>query len=221
MLLQLNAQAHELLKVWSDCIVDEFLPVYFPEHGPFEFKCQALVARLFVRENQGRFTHFKDENGESKGRVLVLTGEGSVFEELFSRSDVYSKPIPLFLHVADYMIAFMWQSCCGERAGSHINLTKTKGRTGLGDETFGSLVLNTFNMPHLNEMDFAAFVKRWLDEGHQMGTTKAGMGESMDDAGEGGKGDSREAASLVVKRHLEKKNKNNQQTTARFLRYQS
>ena len=186
--------------------MSSFLPVYFQEHDPFEFKCQALVARLYVRENQERFTHFKDENDESKGRVLVLTGEGSVFEELFSRSDVYSKPIPLFLHVADYMIAFMWQSCCGERAGSHINLTKTKERTGLGDETFDSLVFNTFNMPHLHEMDFfAAFVKRWSDEGHQMGTTKAGMGESMDDAGEGGKGDSREAASLVVKRYLEKK----------------
>jgi hypothetical protein len=47
--------------------------------------------------------------------------------------------------------------------------------------------------------------KRWSDEGHQMGTTKAGMGECMDDAGEGGKGDSSNAASLVVKRHLEKK----------------
>jgi hypothetical protein len=54
-------------------------------------------------------------------------------------------------------------------------------------------------------MDFTAFVKRWSDEGHQMGTTKAGMGESMDDAGEGGKVDSKEAASLVAKRHLEKK----------------
>jgi hypothetical protein len=86
--------------------------------------------------------------------------------------------------------------------GSCINLTKTKGRTDLGDETFDSLVFNTFNMPHLHEMDFEAFVKRWSDEGHQMGTTKAGMEASMDDAGEG---DSREAASLVVKRHLEKK----------------
>jgi hypothetical protein len=82
------------------------------------------------------------------------------------------------------MIEFMWKSCCGERAGIHINLTKTKGRTGLGDETFDSLVSNTFNMPHLHEMDFAAFAKRWSDEEHQTGTTKAGMGESMDDAGE-------------------------------------
>ena len=104
--------------------------------------------------------------------MLVLTGEGSVFEELFSRFGVYRKSIPLFLHVADYMIALTWQSCCGERAGSHINLTKTKGCTGLVDETFDALVFNTFNMPHLHEMDFAAFVKRWSDEGHQMGTTK-------------------------------------------------
>jgi hypothetical protein len=108
--------------------------------------------------------------------VLVLTGEGSVFKGLFSRSDVYSKPISLFLHVFDYMIEFMWQSCCGERAGSHTNLTKTKGRTCLGGETFDSLLFNTFNMPHLHEMVFAAFVKRWSDEGHQMGTTKGGIG---------------------------------------------
>jgi hypothetical protein len=104
---QLNEQSQELLEVWSDGIVDEFLPIYLPEHYPFEFKCQALVARLYVRKNQERFTHFKDENGESKGRVLVLTGEGPVFEELFSRSGVCSKPIPLFLNVADYMIEFM------------------------------------------------------------------------------------------------------------------
>jgi hypothetical protein len=35
------------------------------------------------------------------------------------------------VHVANYMISFIWQSCCGERAGSHINLTKTKSRIGL------------------------------------------------------------------------------------------
>jgi hypothetical protein len=48
-------------------------------------------------------------------------------------------------------------------------MVKTKGRTGLGDETFDSLVFNTFSMPHLHEMDFAAFVKRWSDERNQMG----------------------------------------------------
>jgi hypothetical protein len=176
---QLNAQSHELLEVWSDDIVDEFLPVYFPEHDPFEFKCQALVARLFVRENQGRFTHFKDENGESKGRVLVLTGEGSVFEELFGRSDVCSKPIPLFLHVTDYMIAFMWQSCCGERAGSHINLTKTKGRTGLGDETFDSPSVQYVQHATLAGDGLRSFceamVGRGASNGHHKSTIKTAL----------------------------------------------
>ena len=67
---QLNAQSHELLEVWSDEVVDEFLPVYYPEHDPFEFKCQALVARLYVRENQERFTHFKDETTSRRAACL-------------------------------------------------------------------------------------------------------------------------------------------------------
>ena len=52
---------------------------------------------------------FKDPLGEFNGWVLVLTGDGSIFEDLFSRSDVCSAPISMSLTVADYMIAFMWQ----------------------------------------------------------------------------------------------------------------
>jgi hypothetical protein len=81
----------------------------------------------------------------------------------------------MLLHVADYMISFMWQSCCGERAGSHINLTKTKSRTGLREDTFHSLIFKTFNMPNLHEMDFAAFVIMWAKERHRMGTAKECM----------------------------------------------
>jgi hypothetical protein len=46
-------------------------------------------------------------------------------------------------------------------------MVKTKGRTGLGDETFHYLVFNTFDMPNFHEMDFETFVKRWSEEGHQ------------------------------------------------------
>ena len=46
-----------------------------------------------------------------EGQILKLTSEASIFEELFSRSDVCSTAIPDFLHVADYMISFMSQSC--------------------------------------------------------------------------------------------------------------
>jgi hypothetical protein len=36
------------------------------------------------------------------------------------------KPIPMFIHLADHTISFIWQSCCGERAESHANLNKIK-----------------------------------------------------------------------------------------------
>ena len=170
--LERTEAAHSKLMVWSESTIDRFLPLYFPELSVFEFKCEALSARLFVCENQERFMHLKDPDDATKGRILRLTGSGSIFESLFSRSDVCSKPIPMFLHVADYMIAFMWQSCCSERAGSHINLTKAKGRTDLHDTTFDSLVFNTFNMPNLHEIDFAAIVKEWSANGHMMGRAR-------------------------------------------------
>jgi hypothetical protein len=207
--LERTQAAHSELLVWSETTIEKFLPVYFPEFSLFEFKCEALTARLFVRENQERFMQLKDPDDATKGRVLVLTGSGSVFEALFSRSDVCSKPIPMFLHVADYMIAFMWQSCCGERAGSHINLTKTKGRTGLHDDSFDSLVFNTFNMPHLHEIDFVTIVKEWSEDGHMMGTTKAGMAEYSSEppssSSSASSSSSSSASSKVVQRHLEQK----------------
>ena len=61
---QPNAQSHKFLEVWGDDTAVKFFPMYFPEHGPFEFKCQALIARFYVRKNQKRFMHFKDEIGE-------------------------------------------------------------------------------------------------------------------------------------------------------------
>jgi hypothetical protein len=93
------------------------------------------------------------------------------------------------------MIAFMWQSCCGKRAGSHIDIAKSKGRTGLNDDTFYSLIFNTFNIPDLHEMDFAAYVKRWEDERRKICTTKEGMD-----------GDRGESSSKDQRRHFEQKN---------------
>jgi hypothetical protein len=98
------------------------------------------------------------------------------------------EPIPKFLHVADHMVSFMWQSCCGERAGSHINWTKTKSRTGLRADTSDSLTFTTFNMPYLHEMDFAAFVMLFAKEEHQISTTKESIRS--------------ESVSKLVRRHL-------------------
>ena len=74
----------------------------------------------------------KDLKDASKGLSLSVTGAGSIFETFFKRSDVCSKPIPDVLHMTNYMIAFMWQSCNDERAASHINIVKIKNEPTLG-----------------------------------------------------------------------------------------
>ena len=71
--------------------------------------------------------------------------------------------------VADYMISFCWQSCCGERVGSHINIVKSQGRSTLGDMNFDNAVFNTFNMPPLHHIDYGAGVRAWKKEGTQRG----------------------------------------------------
>jgi hypothetical protein len=42
----------------------------------------------------------KNPKGESKGRVLAITEGGSIFETFF-REDVFGKPVPVLLHIAD------------------------------------------------------------------------------------------------------------------------
>ena len=112
----------------------------FPELDTTALKNQTLVARMFVKENKGRYMNFVDLRDKSKRKYLKLIGGRYIREELFSRADVCSTPIPDFLHVADYITSFMWQSFSAERTGSLMNRTTTLERTGLLDETFESSV---------------------------------------------------------------------------------
>ena len=66
-----------------------------------------------------------DPKKPEKGRRLCLA---AIFERLFFYEGVCSKPIPSLLHVLDYAIAPIRQSCNSERAGSHINRVKTLER---------------------------------------------------------------------------------------------
>jgi hypothetical protein len=184
------AEDAELLE-WSNDVIDVFLPEYFPELDVATFKDEALAARIFVRDHATRFMQPKDPKDASKGVVLALTGPGSVFEVLFSRSDMCSKPIPSFLHVADYMISIMWQSCCGERAGSHVNLVKTEHRTGLEPDILSALCYNSFNMPPLHQMDFDPCIEKWREDGRRMGVFKGDTGK--------------DASKVVARLHMESK----------------
>ena len=191
--LQNSDAANEILISWGDVEVDEICAMFFPELDPTVVTDEALAMRIYVRDNQEVFLQLKDPSDTSKGRFLALTGPGSIFETLFSRSDVCTKPIPRILFIADYMIAFMWQSCNGERAASHINIAKSNERTLLGDAAFDAVVFNTYNMPELHEINFEPIKEKWLEEGHKHGTFK------------GATDDSTESSSKVIRRLLAKK----------------
>ena len=189
---QASDAAVDALLSWGDAELEELCSTYFPELDVEVVKDEALAMRVYVRDNAGGFLRDKDPTDLSKGKVLALTGPGSIFQSLFARSDVCSKVIPHILHIADYMIAFMWQSCNGERAASHLNLVKSKERVLLGDETFDSIVFNTYNMPELHEINFDPIIAKWIKEGRKSGAVK------------GAPGDSTESNSRVIRRHLAK-----------------
>lgn len=89
-------------------------------------------------------------------------------EALFCTPNVTGLPIEMYLHLADYMIAYDVKSADVERVGSHMQLIKTKLRTTLADQTFKSLVFLSFNLPHLHEIDVDALVEAWKSAGHRL-----------------------------------------------------
>ena len=80
-----------------------------------------------------------------------------------SQPEITGRSICNYLHVADYMIAYAWQSCCGERVGSHINIVKSLERTLLSDSMFDDHTFNKCNLPELHEIDYEALVKIWKE----------------------------------------------------------
>ena len=81
-----------------------------------------------------------------------------------------------------------------ERADSHINAVKTKGRTLLGDDTFNDAIWLTYNLPPLHLVDYDRFVTGWKEEGTQrMGIFKGAEAADADDPN---------SSSQVVRRHL-------------------
>ena len=120
------------------------------------------------------------KHATSKGVVLVLTGLGSVFETLFKRSDVCSKPIPDILHIAEYIVECMWQLCNGERAASHINIVKSKERALLGDDTFEASIFNTYNLSELHEVNTEPIMKKWIASRRKWVTLKGADAEARD-----------------------------------------
>ena len=188
--LQDSAAAQNELLSWGNDELRKLCEKFFPELDVYAVTQEAMAMRLYVKANQRNFIRPIDTKDPTKGTHLLMTGPESIFEVLFSRSDICSMPIPNILHVADYMISFMWQSCNSERAASCINSVKDEGRTNLSDESFDSSVFNAYNMPYIHEIDLDALIERWEKDGRQLGTFNNTEAD-LDDPN-----------SKVIKRHL-------------------
>ena len=75
-------------------------------------------AQLFDFEHKGELRILLDPKSPETGRKPSLF---ATYERWDRAGNVRSTPIPPYLHVFDYIISFMWQSCNSERAGSDIN----------------------------------------------------------------------------------------------------
>jgi hypothetical protein len=187
-------EAHAALLVHGDAEVEKLCETYFPELDVQEVKDEFLAAKMHVRENKGAYISAVDAKNPSKGTVMRICGQGSIMEAFFTSGSAGCKPITSYLHIADYMISFMWQSCCGERAGSHINAVKTKGRTLMGDDSFDDNVFCTYNFPPCYLINYPACVQRWKADG----TQRMGIFKGVEEADAG-------KASEVIRRHLSAK----------------
>ena len=57
----------------------------------------------------------------------------------------------------EYCITYRDKSVDAERIGSYMNLTKSRLRQALGDESFCALVFLSFNSPALNQVSESQF----------------------------------------------------------------
>ena len=79
-----------------------------------------------------------------------------------------------YFHIADYMITYMFNQSCTERAGKNMNATKSPERRSLGDVAFQYLVWLSFNAPPTHQIDFRAMVFHWQENKHKLAEKESG-----------------------------------------------
>ena len=86
-------------------------------------------------------------------------------------------PFQVLLVLFEYCITYRDKSVDAERIGSYMNLTKSRLRQALGDESFCALVFLSFNSPALSQVDLDRILERWEKDDHTLGAKKANRGD--------------------------------------------
>ena len=78
---------------------------------------------------------------------IKICGDGAVMEALFTNSEAsFPAGLHSYLHMADYMISYIYNQSCTERAGRNMNAIKSPDRRSLGDTALTDLVWLSFNI---------------------------------------------------------------------------
>jgi hypothetical protein len=119
-------------------------------------------SKVWLRENYKQF--MSKPNGDGDEQVapkLLLCGEGSVFEALFTDAAAAAYgPNQELVTLIDYVIAFKYNQSDTERGGSEMARGKAKERASLGFDVFNDIVFVGSNCCYSHEFDFGELVSR-------------------------------------------------------------
>ena len=112
-----------------------------------KLKEQMAHLMAWIADNYSRFY-------DSKKKKFLLTGKGGLLNivETSYGSIFWNGECKELLVLFEYCITYRDKSVDAERIGSYMNLTKSRLRQALGDESFCALVFLSFNSPALNQV---------------------------------------------------------------------
>ena len=105
---------------------------------------------------------------EEHERKLMLTGPGSIFELMFTRSDGFGLPVPLFAKIADDMIAYRINQSDTERVGGKVTNILCPERSLLKDDMVDTFTFLSQNLTPIHTIDTDRLVKEWIKRGHKL-----------------------------------------------------
>ena len=100
--------------------------------------------------------------------LLMLTGPGSIFELMFTRSDGFGLPVPLFAKIADDMIAYRINQSDTERVGGKVTNILCPERSLLKDDMVDTFTFLSQNLTPIHTIDTDRLVKEWIKRGHKL-----------------------------------------------------
>ena len=147
---------------WENDSLEWIVENFFKFLSNARVQQQALRVKVWLRENYKQFMTKPSGGGDEQvAPKLLLCGEGSVFEALFTDAAAAAYgPNQELVTLIDYVIAFKYNQSDTERGGSEMARGKTKERASLGFDVFNDIVFVGSNCCYSHEFDFGELVSR-------------------------------------------------------------